>query len=286
MPNNAPLVKQSAVRGYGAVVHLCEPTLAARENTAEQVLEDLRAQGYQATFVHPYDEPWVIEGQGTLALEMYEQVQMLEHRPGCSHAASTGTQRENAWLRRSDSLPRCDFVIGPVGGGGMMSGSSTALKELDARIDVRAAEPLGADDASRSFQSGNVEPAIVPAQTICDGLLTALSSRTLSILQSNVTCVHLVDDASTLRANRLLLERLKQVVEPSAATSLAVVLSNKDFQEAVRQKTKAIGRLSSHESSQSAATSQQGIEIRIGCILTGGNVELGKLIQAIDGAEG
>jgi threonine dehydratase len=144
---DAPGVKKAAVAGYGARIYFCEPTLVARETTAERVMEEQRAAGAHAVFVHPYDEAWVIAGQGTLGIELHQQVAQLEQRAACSHAAeasaSAADPSPNAWQRRGTDEPQLDFVVAPVGGGGMMSGVSTAVTSLDKRIEVHGAEPAG-----------------------------------------------------------------------------------------------------------------------------------------------
>ena len=133
-----------------------------------------------------------------------------------------------------------------------------------------------ADDAYRSVQSGSVQPAVVPARTICDGLLTSLSERTFAHVQAHVKEIHLVNDRETLSAMRLVYERMKQVIEPSSATSLAVVLSSDSFRDAVRPTIEAKAR---------ALADGEHAEIRIVLVITGGNVELSKLVRAMEQAE-
>jgi threonine dehydratase len=195
MPSTAPTVKKAAVEGYGAEVIVCEPTLAARESTASEVQARTGA-----TFIHPYDNDDVIAGQGTAMLELFEQ------------AAELGT--------------KLDAVIAPVGGGGLLAGTSIAARGLDSSIRVFAGEPVGADDAARSFQAGELIPQTGP-KTIADGLLTSLGQRNWSIIRQHVEQIVTVRDDEIVSAMRLLWERAKLLVEPSSAVALAAVLSSK-----------------------------------------------------------
>lgn len=193
MPSTAPTVKKAAVEGYGAEVIVCEPTLAARESTAN----DVQAR-VGATFIHPYDNDNVIAGQGTAMLELFEQ------------AAELGT--------------KLDAVITPVGGGGLLGGTCIAARGLDSSIRVFAGEPAGADDAARSFQAGELIPQTGP-KTIADGLLTSLGQRNWSIIREYVEQIVTVSDDEIVSAMRLLWERAKLLVEPSSAVALAAVLN-------------------------------------------------------------
>ncbi len=213
MPSSAPPVKKAAVAGYGAVITECEPTLEARETTLAVV------QGRTgATFIHPYDDPRVIAGQGTAALELLDQA------------------------------PDLDVVMPPVGGGGLASGTTITVSALQPGIEIWGAEPAEADDAYRSLRDGRLYPAVKPA-TIADGLLTSLSDRTFRILRDGLEGILTVDEATIVRAMRLLWERAKILVEPSAAVPLAAVLLNRNRFE---------GR-------------------RVGIILSGGNTNLDNL---------
>jgi threonine dehydratase len=213
MPSSAPPVKKAAVAGYGAHITECEPTLEARETTLAAVQERTGA-----TFIHPYDDPRVIAGQGTCALELLEQV------------------------------PGLDVVMPPVGGGGLASGTTITMTALAPEVELWGAEPAGADDAHRSLRDGILYPSIEP-KTIADGLLTSLSERTFRILSAGLRGILTVDEDTIIRAMRLLWERAKLVVEPSAAVPLAAVLANPD---------RFAGR-------------------RVAVILSGGNVELDRL---------
>ncbi len=190
MPENAPAVKRRAVEGYGAKVYTCKPTLEARETMAAEVIERTGA-----ALIPPYDHGDIIAGQGTIGLELFEQVQRL------------------------------DAVVGPVGGGGLISGISIAAKGLDPRIRIFAAEPAGADDAARSKAAGRLIPQTNP-NTIADGLLTSLGKHTWPIIRDHVERVITVSDEQIIAAMRLVWERMKIIIEPSAAVAVAAVLSD------------------------------------------------------------
>ena len=187
MPTSAPKVKRDAVIGYGATVIDCEPTLEARETTAEKVVAR-----YGATFIHPYDHPHIIAGQGTAAYELLQ------------------------------NHPDLDAIIAPVGGGGLMSGTAIAAKGLNPAIRVFGAEPKGADDAYRSFEAGKLLPQEGP-DTFCDGLLTSLGELTWPIIRDNLEAVLLANDHEILEALRLIWSRMKIIIEPSCATPVAAL---------------------------------------------------------------
>ncbi|HUX77507.1 MAG TPA: pyridoxal-phosphate dependent enzyme [Anaerolineae bacterium] len=189
MPSNALAVKRRAVEGYGGRVVACEPTLEARETTAGAVIAETGA-----TFIHPYDHPDIIAGQGTAALELLEQV------------------------------PQLDAIVAPVGGGGLLSGICVAAKGLDPAVRVFAAEPLGADDAARSVAAGKLIPQTGP-DTIADGLLTSLGELTWPIIRDHVERVVTVSEEEIVAAMRLAWERAKLLIEPSAAVAVAAVLA-------------------------------------------------------------
>ncbi|MDZ7738162.1 MAG: pyridoxal-phosphate dependent enzyme [Bacteroidales bacterium] len=190
MPSNSPVVKKKAVAGYGADVSYCEPNLRAREETADKIIQETGA-----SFIHAYDNFNVICGQGTAALELL------------------------------DEYPGLDSVVGPVGGGGLMSGTATAVKGIKKDIKVYGAEPLGADDAYRSIKSGRRIPDHNP-DTIADGLLTTLSERTFAILRDKLDDIFRVKEESIIKCMRLVWERMKIIIEPSSAVSLAVIYEN------------------------------------------------------------
>ena len=156
MPENAPGVKKNAVAGYGADITFCKPTQLAREETTRLIMETTGA-----TLVHPYDNFDVICGQGTAALELVEEQDDLE------------------------------IIIAPIGGGGLMSGTSTCVKGINSNIKVIGAEPANADDAYRSFTTGNLCRSVSPV-TVADGLLTSLSELTFAIIRSNVDAIYTV----------------------------------------------------------------------------------------------
>lgn len=190
MPRTASPVKQAAVQGYGGRVVFCEPNLEARESTAAKVVADTGA-----TLIPPYEHRDVIAGQGTAALEMLE-----DH-------------------------PDLDAVLAPVGGGGLISGFTVAAKGLNSSIRVFGAEPLGADDAARSKAAGKWIPQTGP-NTIADGLLTSLGQLTWPIIRDQVERIFTVSEEQIVAAMRLVWERMKLVIEPSAAVGVAVILSD------------------------------------------------------------
>ncbi len=190
MPTNAPVVKRAATEGYGATIHPCEPTLAAREEGARRVMEETGA-----TLIPPFDHPDVIAGQGTVALELLDQIEDL------------------------------DAVIAPVGGGGLLAGITLALREAAPHVRVFAAEPAGADDAWRSKQRGERVPMTDP-RTIADGLRTSLGDLTWPVLRDHVEAVLRVSEDEIVGSMRALFERAKLVVEPSGAVSLAAALGD------------------------------------------------------------
>lgn len=190
MPNNAPAVKQDAVREYGAQVVLCEPTLASRLGTMEQIVETTGAHP-----VPPYNDERVIAGQGTLALELLEQVPTLE------------------------------IVMAPVGGGGLMSGIATAVRGMRPQTRIIGAEPEIAADALESMQTGVLQP---PANTltIADGLRTGLGDITFAHLRAADVEILTASEEAIREATYRIMERLKVVIEPSAAVTLAVLLEH------------------------------------------------------------
>jgi threonine dehydratase len=192
MPSSAPPVKKAAVAGYGAVITECEPTLEARETTLEAVVARTGA-----TFIHAYDNPTVIAGQGTASLELIADV------------------------------PDVDTVIAPVGGGGLMSGTALAVSASRPDVSLLGSEPAGADDAFRSLRDGTRYPSVNP-RTIADGLLTSLSERTFRILSERLEGILTVREETIVHAMRLLWERMKLVVEASGAVPLAAVMDHRD----------------------------------------------------------
>ena len=188
MPENAATVKQANVAQFGAIIRLCEPTQAAREQTCADVGRETGA-----ALVHPYDNVWVIAGQGTAALELLE------------------------------AEPSLDIVVVPIGGGGLLSGTAIAARSLRPGLTIYGAEPAGADDAARGFASGRVEPLPHPA-TIADGLRATLSARTLHAIRQHVASIGLASEEGIARAMRMTWERMKIIIEPSSAVPLACLL--------------------------------------------------------------
>jgi threonine dehydratase len=213
MPENAPVVKKNAVAGYGAEITFCKPTLQDREDTTHQIMEKTGA-----TLIHPYDNFNVICGQGTSALELLIEKEDLE------------------------------IVIAPVGGGGLMSGTSTCTKGINKNIQVIGAEPENANDAFISFTTGILTPSVNPV-TCADGLLTSLSELTFAVIRKNVDNILTAKEDSIIECMLLVWERMKIIIEPSSATVLAIVKENPDL---FRGK-------------------------RIGLIISGGNVDFRKL---------
>jgi threonine dehydratase len=188
MPDNAPTVKVEAVKSYGAEIRFCSPTLEAREKTTELVIAETGA-----VLIHPYNNFFIIAGQGTAALELLE-VQ-----------------------------PKLDNIITPVGGGGLLSGTAITTKSINGNIKVYAGEPKGADDAYRSIQAGNIIPSVNP-NTIADGLLTSLGDLTFEVISSHVDKIFTVSEESIIEAMKMLWQYMKIVVEPSGAVPLAAML--------------------------------------------------------------
>ena len=192
VPEGAVRSKLAAIEAWGATLHRCAPTIAAREEAAEAV-----RQATGATLVHPYTDPRVIAGQGTAAMELLREVDGLE------------------------------VLVTPIGGGGLIGGSALAARALAPGIAVFAAEPSGAADAYESLRRGVRVTDIVP-DTVCDGLRGTIGAINLALLQACSVRVLTIDDADTLAAQRLIAARLKQVVEPSSAIALAAVFAQRD----------------------------------------------------------
>ena len=190
MPENAPAVKKNAVAGYGAEITFCKPTLQAREAATRLIMKKTGA-----TLIHPYDNFNVICGQGTAALELLQEKGDLE------------------------------IVIAPIGGGGLMSGTSVYVKGINKNIQVIGAEPEKANDAFISFTTGVLTPSVNPV-TCADGLLTSLSELTYSVIRKNVDKILTVKEDSIIECMLLVWERMKIIIEPSSATVLAVVKEN------------------------------------------------------------
>lgn len=187
MPNNAPEIKKRGVVGYNGIITECEPTLQARETTLAEVIKRTGARE-----IHPFNNYEVIEGQATVAKELLEDVSDL------------------------------NYLVAPVGGGGLLSGTALATHFFSTNTKVIAGEPEGADDAYRSMKSGKRETS--QAQSIADGLLTSLGDKTFPIIQEHVQQVITVSDREIIAAMRLIWEKLKIIVEPSGAVPFAAIL--------------------------------------------------------------
>jgi threonine dehydratase len=191
MPDNVPEIKKKAAESYGARITYCQPTLESRESTLAEVEARTGAKE-----IHPYNNFHVICGQGTAAKELIE-----------------------------DNGP-FDIIMCPVGGGGLLSGTSIAVRAMSPECRVIAAEPEGADDAYRSFHSNTLVPSINP-KTIADGLLTSVGELNFRIIQRKTDEIVTVSERGIIRAMRMVWERMKIIIEPSAAVPLAAILENK-----------------------------------------------------------
>lgn len=190
MPRTAPQAKKDIVRRYGGVITECEPSTSSREETFAKVQAQTGGD-----FVHPYNDPRVIAGQGTCAREFIEQVDGL------------------------------DAVVAPIGGGGMISGTCLTLATLAPQVQVIAAEPEQADDAYRSFKAGHIIADDAP-KTVADGLLVPLKDLTWHFVRNHVSEIYTASDAEIVDAMKLAWKHLRVVLEPSSAVPLAVILKN------------------------------------------------------------
>lgn len=213
MPDNSSEIKKKAVAGYGAKITFCQPTLQARESMLAKVIEETGA-----TEIHPYNNFNVIAGQGTAAKELIKDAGEF------------------------------DIIMAPVGGGGLLSGTAISTKYLLPGCKVIAAEPLGADDAFRSFKAKKLIPSENP-KTIADGLLTSLGDRNFAIILDKVDNIVTVSEEKIVEAMRMIWERMKIIIEPSSAVPLAALLE---------------GKVDIHNK-------------KVGIILSGGNLDLGML---------
>ncbi|RMH15204.1 MAG: pyridoxal-phosphate dependent enzyme [Acidobacteria bacterium] len=191
MPQNASAVKVAAVRGYGAEVVLCRPTVEDREATVARLVAE---RGLR--LIHPYDDPRIIAGQATAARELL-----------------------------ADAGP-LDLLLAPVGGGGLLSGTALTAHHLAPGTRVVGAEPELADDAARSLAAGEIQPAR-PPRTVCDGLLTSLGEHTFAVIRRHVEAIVTVDEETIVDVMRRVFERMKIVVEPSAVVPLAALVAGR-----------------------------------------------------------
>lgn len=217
MPNTAPEVKKIGVREYGGTIHECDPTVEARQQMANEI-----AARTGATFIHPSNDENVIIGQGTAAIELLKE------------------------------QPYLDYLFCPVGGGGLIAGSSLAAKYFGSNCSVLGGEPFEADDAYRSLKSGKIE-GNTSVNTIADGLKTTLGNINFPIIQQYVDSIVRVDEEEIIMAMQLIWERMKIVIEPSSAVAVAaaITFSRVNFND-FRDK-------------------------KVGIIVSGGNVDLSKL---------
>lgn len=213
MPSSAPEIKKSAVLDYNGIVTICEPTLEAREFESNRIHKETGA-----TFIHPSNDLNVIYGQGTTAFELMEEEQGF------------------------------DFIICPVGGGGLIAGTSLYVNKLSPKTSVIGAEPSEADDAYRSMLSGKIETNTT-TNTIADGLRTNLGSNNFPIIQQHVDQIIRVSENEIVEAMKFVWERLKVTIEPSSAVSVAALLKNPELFKGKK----------------------------VGIIISGGNVDLTKL---------
>ena len=213
MPDSAPEVKKAAVKNYEGKITQCPSTLKDREETAKKIQEDTGA-----TFVHPSNDLDVILGQGTAAMELLQD------------------------------YPDLDYIICPVGGGGLIAGTALAVKHFGNDCVCIGAEPLEVDDAWRSLQSGKIEKN-ESVNTVADGLKTHLGDKNFPIILENVEEIIRVSEEEIIAALRLIWERMKIIVEPSSAVALAAIIKEKE-----RFKHK-----------------------KVGIIISGGNVDLQQL---------
>ncbi|WP_071795875.1 beta-hydroxyaspartate dehydratase BhcB [Natronohydrobacter thiooxidans] len=192
MPRTAPQAKKDAVRGYGGIITECEPSTSSREAVFAEVQAKTGAE-----FVHPYNDPRVIAGQGTCSKELTAQVEGL------------------------------DAVIAPIGGGGMISGTCLTLSTFAPQVKIYAAEPEQADDACRSFKAGHIIADDAP-NTVADGLKVPLKELTWHFVSNHVTDILTASEEEIIDAMKLIWKRMKIVMEPSSAVPLATILKNRD----------------------------------------------------------
>jgi threonine dehydratase len=213
MPENAPKIKKNAVLGYGAEVFFCKPNLASRESKLKEVVKKTGA-----SVIHPYNDYRVIAGQATAAFELLQEAADL------------------------------DVIMTPVGGGGLISGTALIAHYISPDTQVIGGEPAGADDAFLSLQAGKIVTKENPS-SIADGLLATIGPKTFEIMQKHVAQIITVEEEEIIDSMKMIWERMKIIVEPSAAVPLAALLKNKS----------------------------QFSGKRIGIILSGGNVDLENL---------
>lgn len=191
MPENSNKIKIKAVEGYGGIITFCKPTLQAREQTLQKVISKTGA-----IEIHPYNDTRIIAGQATATLEMLED------------------------------YPDINLIIAPVGGGGLLSGTALAASFFSKHTKVIAAEPKHADDAYQSFKAKTFIPSVNP-DTLADGLRTSLGTLTFPIIFEYVNDIVTVSEEGIIKAMRLIWERMKIIVEPSSAVTMAAIMEGK-----------------------------------------------------------
>ena len=189
-PKNTQQVKIDAMKGYGANLIYCEPSVESRESTFINIQEKTGAIP-----IHPYNDYRVITGAGTVALEIIDEVKDL------------------------------DFILVPIGGGGLISGTGVVVSSLRPNTKLLGVEPKSADDALRSIKSGKIVPSDYPP-TIADGLRSSLGEKTFPMIKKFVSAIHTVSEKEIISSMRFVWERMKIIVEPSSAVTMAVVLNN------------------------------------------------------------
>ncbi|XP_027718357.1 serine racemase isoform X1 [Vombatus ursinus] len=192
VPRTAPSCKKSAIQGYGATIIDCEPSDESRTTVAARIVKQT-----EGTMVHPNQCPAVMAGQGTIALEVLEQV------------------------------PAVDALVVPVGGGGMISGIAVTVKALRPEVKVYAAEPCNADDCFQSKLKGELTPNPSPPVTIADGVKSSIGPNTWPIIRDLVDEVFTVTEDEIKHATQLVWERMKLLIEPTAAVGVAAVLGER-----------------------------------------------------------
>lgn len=228
MPRISTPAKIAATQALGAEIVFSGSTAAEREDVVKSVLE--RTGG---VLVPPYDHEDIILGQGTVGVELEGQVRGLLAGEGeDEEEGAEGGRRRRKRKRREGQV--LDAVVAPLGGGGLLSGIATAMEGTGTR--VFGAEPSfqGADDGRRGLASGE-RVTSVSSLTIADGLRTPVGVLPWSVIsdKEKVQGVFAVSEEQIKAAMRLVMERMKVVVEPSAAVGLAVVLYDEDFRRLV-----------------------------------------------------
>jgi len=213
MPNNAPEVKKKAVEEYGANITYCEPNESARESACNQIIEKTGA-----IFVPPFNDARIIAGQATAAKEFIEE------------------------------QPDLDYIITPVGGGGLAAGTALTANYISPNTKVILGEPENVNDTYQSFKSGKLTP-VGTKKSIADGLLVSVGALNFEIIKDYVEDVITVTEPEIISAMRVIWERMKIIIEPSSAVAIATVLKHKSHLEGKK----------------------------VGIIITGGNVDLGNL---------